>query len=82
MTTSSTPNPDPDQYRPGVCECCGAEAPVIPLLWQRSPGLPIGRCTTCHNAPEEREDNPYSDGSDDPSAWWPYGEPDESRHWE
>lgn len=78
--TTSTPNPD-DPYRPGVCECCGAEAPVIPLLWLRSPGPTIGRCTACHNAPEEEKD-PYSDGSDDPSAWWPYGEPDESRHWE
>lgn len=74
--TTSTPNPD-DPYRPGVCECCGTEAPVIPMLWQRGPGPTIGCCTVCHNAPEEREDDPYSDGSNDtPSAWWPGVEAD------
>lgn len=72
--TTSAPNPN-DPYRPGVCECCGAEAPVIPLLWNRS-SPPIGRCVTCHNAPEEEMPDLYSDGSNGPSAWWPGVEAD------
>ena len=79
MTTSTpNPDPDPDTYRPGICLNCNKTAPVLVLLGRDLGMDGNGCCKACVDELEAYMADPLGDHN----AWWPYGEPDESRHWE
>ena len=66
-----------DTYIPGVCLGCSRAAPV---LVADGSGMDegVGCCKPCVDELMAYMADPLGDHN----AWWPYGEPDESRHWE
>jgi hypothetical protein len=67
----------PDTYTPGVCCECNRPAPV---LEPDGSGMDdgVGRCKPCFDQLMAYMADPLGDCN----PWWPYGEQDESRHWE
>ena len=69
--TTSTPNPDPDTYRPGVCLNCNKPAPVLVLVG-RELGMDGNGC--CKACVDELEALMNQADSYEPHIYAPYRE--------
>lgn len=71
---TSTPNPDPDKYIPGVCMNCSAQAPVLVIPGHGEHDLGMDGHGCCKRCVDELYDLMNQADSYEPHIYAPYRE--------